>query len=389
MWSIRLAQRAAVAAPPPPTTTTARKRVGGSVGLHHRRGAVASIAAVVQGDRRQPAAQRRAMSSSSSSSSSSPDAAGRVDSSSPSSSAAGSPKARHHHHPKNNEQRGEDDALSRAYRGSNFPDFIEHWNRGVFEKVGYALGAATSVLAVAPPLLLGGLEATTAASFAPALLAGGMTAAYWKVGLDDVSQTGHSIRRNYPVIGNMRYILETIRPEIRQYMVESDSDGRPLDRLSRSLAYQRSKAVDDTLPFGTRRDVYGTRYEWACHSMFPRPPPAEDVCDDGDDANDVGNWRGSFRRRTVIGTPEFGTTKPYSASLLNVSAMSYGAIGDNAILALSSGARMGRFYHVSAFAERGIPSSLRPPCLLFSCAFSRPYPIFLLRLTSRLRLYIA
>ena len=138
----------------------------------------------------------------------------------------------------------------------------------------------------------------------------------------------------------MLYILNEnkIRPEIRQYLVENDLEGKPFDRLRRSLIYQRAKNVDDTLAFGTRRDVYASHYEWACHSMFPKPPvPTED-------------WQSELspnpRRRSWIGTSEFGTTKPYSASILNISAMSYGAISDNAILALSGGAKMGHFYHV-------------------------------------------
>ena len=184
------------------------------------------------------------------------------------------------------------------------------------------------------------------------MFAFGLTSAYWKIGTDDVDQVHHAIRRNYPVLGNVRYALEVLRPEIRQYFVESDVDGRPLDRMGRSLVYRRSKGVDDTMPFGTRLDVYGVGYEWACHSMFPRPPVAhdddDDDCDHEDDDFDIGGRTRGRNRTTVIGTPEYGTSKPYAASLLNVSAMSYGAIGDNAILALSTGANMGRFYHVSS-----------------------------------------
>lgn len=121
--------------------------------------------------------------------------------------------------------------------------------------------------------------------------------------------------------------MTQIRPEMRQYIVESDTDGRPFDRLHRSQIYQRAKNVDDTLPFGTRRDVYNSRYEWACHSMWPVKLTSEEA------------------KRYVIGTAEYGTTKPYSASVLNISAMSYGAISDHAILALSKGAKFGSFYH--------------------------------------------
>lgn len=118
-----------------------------------------------------------------------------------------------------------------------------------------------------------------------------------------------------------------IRPEIYQYFIESDSSGAPYDRLHRAQIYQRAKNVDDTVPFGTRRNVYGINHEWACHSMWPK-----EITEDA-------------AKRHTIGTSEYGTTKPYSASVLNVSAMSYGAISDNAILALNQGAKLGGFYH--------------------------------------------
>lgn len=129
-----------------------------------------------------------------------------------------------------------------------------------------------------------------------------------------------------------------LRPEIRQYLVEDDLEGKPFDRMRRSLIYQRAKNVDDTLAFGTRRDVYAPHHEWACHSMFPKPPvPVDDS---------ISELSARPNRRVWIGTPDFGTTRPYSASIFNISAMSYGAISDNAILALSTGAKMGHFYHV-------------------------------------------
>lgn len=109
--------------------------------------------------------------------------------------------------------------------------------------------------------------------------------------------------------------------------MESDAEGRPFDRLHRNQIYQRAKNVDDTMPYGTRRDVYGVHHEWACHSMWPVEIESEQA------------------KRFTIGTAEYGTTKPYSASVLNVSAMSYGAISDNAILALNTGARHGNFFH--------------------------------------------
>jgi len=113
---------------------------------------------------------------------------------------------------------------------------------------------------------------------------------------------------------------------VHGYASESDDDGRPFDRMHRSQIYQRAKNVDDTMPFGTRRNVYQERHEWACHSMFPVDVNVE-------------------QQRCRVGTAEFGTTKPYDCSPLNISGMSYGAISDNAILALNQGAKYGGFYH--------------------------------------------
>lgn len=141
-----------------------------------------------------------------------------------------------------------------------------------------------------------------------------------------MQQTSHSVRRNYPVIGNLRYILETIRPELRQYFVESDKDGAPFDRLHRAQVYQRSKNVNDTIAFGTRLNLYDINSTWACHSMWPQNIAPESA-------------------RHTIGSAEWGCKKPYSSSILNVSAMSYGAISENAILALNQGAKFGNFSH--------------------------------------------
>jgi glutamate synthase domain-containing protein 2 len=118
-----------------------------------------------------------------------------------------------------------------------------------------------------------------------------------------------------------------IRPELRQYIVEADNEGKPYNRLQRTQIYQRAKHVDDTMPFGTRRNVYEVHHEWACHSLWPETAVPMEQC------------------RYTIGTSDYGTTKPYSASIFNVSAMSYGAISDNAILALNQGAKYGNFYH--------------------------------------------
>lgn len=208
----------------------------------------------------------------------------------------------------------------------SFPDFIEFWDRNSFRKVGYGLIAGTSALGTTTVFLY---DPAAVSTFLPAstLLSTLLTAIYWRVGLQDIQQRSHAVRRNYPVLGNMRYILETLRPELRQYIVESDSDGAPFDRNRRALVYQRAKSVTDTIPFGTRRNVYATHHEWACHSLYPTQITSPEA------------------KRVWVGTADFGTTQPYSASALNVSAMSYGAISANAILALSRGAQLGGFYH--------------------------------------------
>lgn len=144
------------------------------------------------------------------------------------------------------------------------------------------------------------------------------------VGLHDYFQTQHSILRNFPVLGHFRYLFELIRPEIYQYFVESDTDGVPFDRDQRSLIYQRAKDVRDTVPFGTKEDVYQTGYEWVNHSMAPVHHVPEDM-------------------RVMIGGKH--CDQPYSASLLNISAMSYGSLSKNAVLALSKGAKLGNFAH--------------------------------------------
>ena len=144
------------------------------------------------------------------------------------------------------------------------------------------------------------------------------------LGWYDMLQRDHSILRNFPVLGHFRFLFELIRPEIYQYFVESDTDGVPFDRDTRSLVYQRAKDVRDTVPFGTKEDVYQVGYEWVNHSMAPVHNAPEDM-------------------RVTIGGPD--CTQPYSASLLNISAMSYGALSKNAILALSGGAKKGNFAH--------------------------------------------
>jgi len=144
------------------------------------------------------------------------------------------------------------------------------------------------------------------------------------VGLHDVSQTKHTILRNFPVIGHGRYWMEKIRPEIQQYFVESNIDARPIEREMRAIVYQRAKGELETKPFGTERDLYRVGYEWAAHAL-----------------SEVG--RLDKEPRVTIGSPQ--CVKPYSASLLNISAMSYGALSPAAIRALNRGAKKGCFYH--------------------------------------------
>ena len=144
------------------------------------------------------------------------------------------------------------------------------------------------------------------------------------VGLMDMTQTRHSVLRNFPVVGHMRYFLELISPEIRQYFIESDTSGTPFNRQERSVVYERAKNVRDTVPFGTVRDVYATGYEWVNHSLSPKHLDLDEV-------------------RVQVGGKD--CTKPYSASLLNISAMSYGALSENAVIALNKGAKMGHFAH--------------------------------------------
>ncbi len=144
------------------------------------------------------------------------------------------------------------------------------------------------------------------------------------LGFRDLTQRSHSILRNYPILAHIRFLLEKIRPEIRQYFLESEMDGAPFSRKKRSIVYQRAKGQLDKLPFGTQLDVYSQAFEWVHHSIAPAEPARE-----------------SFRV-TIGGTQ---CTQPYSASVFNISAMSFGALSANAITALNRGARLGRFAH--------------------------------------------
>lgn len=144
------------------------------------------------------------------------------------------------------------------------------------------------------------------------------------LGVHDLRQTRHSILRNYPIAAHLRFLLEDMRPEMRQYFLESDTDGVPFDRNTRAIVYQRAKGQLDKRPLGTELNVYGESFEWINHSLAPKDHATEPF-------------------RVVIGGDS--CKQPYSASVLNISAMSFGALSANAIRALNKGARMGGFAH--------------------------------------------
>lgn len=143
------------------------------------------------------------------------------------------------------------------------------------------------------------------------------------IGLRDTQQESRSLLRNYPVTGHIRFMLEAFRPELRQYFLESDTEAAPFSRQQRSLVYQRAKGESDKRPFGTQQDLTRIGYEWINHSLTPTQLPSHDF-------------------RIVIGGER---AKPYSASIFNISAMSFGALSANAILALNAGAKRGNFAH--------------------------------------------
>ncbi|AWM14072.1 FMN-binding glutamate synthase family protein [Flavobacterium sediminis] len=146
------------------------------------------------------------------------------------------------------------------------------------------------------------------------------------MGLYDMYQSKHTIRNNFPLLGRVRYLLEEIGPEMRQYFIETDTAGKPFNRLERGMIYQRSKSVSANKPFGTQLDVYNVGYEWINHSMnaLPFNKLAENP-------------------RVKIGSSQ--CSQPYFASMFNISAMSYGSLSKNAVQALNAGAKAGDFYH--------------------------------------------
>jgi glutamate synthase domain-containing protein 2 len=144
------------------------------------------------------------------------------------------------------------------------------------------------------------------------------------LGINDVLQKSHAVLRNYPISAHIRFLLEEIRPEMRQYFFESEKDGKPFSRDMRAVVYQRAKMVLDKRPFGTQEDIYAAGYEWMHHSVAPKPLPNDQF-------------------RVTIGGPD--CAKPYSASVFNISAMSFGALSPNAVRALNAGAKKGNFAH--------------------------------------------
>ncbi|MCI4679773.1 FMN-binding glutamate synthase family protein [Rhodoblastus acidophilus] len=154
----------------------------------------------------------------------------------------------------------------------------------------------------------------------PLVIFGGLTT----VGVGDVLQKRHSVLRNYPILAHLRFIIEEIRPEIRQYLFESETDGAPFSRDRRAVVYQRAKMQLDKRPFGTQLAVYADGFEWMLHSLNPKPVATAPF-------------------RIDIGGPH--CKQPYSASVLNISAMSFGSLSANAIRALNGGAKLGNFAH--------------------------------------------
>ena len=146
------------------------------------------------------------------------------------------------------------------------------------------------------------------------------------IGVHDIFQQKQSIKRNFPVVGRLRYLFEKIRPEIYQYFIESDTDGTPINRNDRAVVYQRAKQQIDTTPFGTQLNVYADGYEWMSHSLKP-----------------IDFHKMDHHPKVLFGDGR--CSQPYNMSVLNVSAMSFGSLSQNAIEALNGGAKIGGFAH--------------------------------------------
>jgi glutamate synthase domain-containing protein 2 len=152
----------------------------------------------------------------------------------------------------------------------------------------------------------------------------GLSAIIVFIGAQDMLQTKHTLWRNFPVLGRLRWLMEALRPKIYQYFVESDTDGRPINRLNRNIIYQRAKKQLDTMPYGTQMDVYSEGYEWMTHSIAPRD-----------------FFKMNQDPRILVGNKD--CRQPYNASILNISAMSFGSLSSAAVEALNGGARIGGF----------------------------------------------
>ena len=192
---------------------------------------------------------------------------------------------------------------------SRVPDFLDKWNRRTF----YIL--TLFFLAV-----VGGLTVL----WWPAAFFGIPVFMLAMIGIRDIRQSRHAILRNFPLLGHFRFFAESIRPELRQYFVESDWEENPFSREMRSVVYQRAKNVLDTVPFGTKRLVESVGYEWIAHSLEPKHPGRESA-------------------HVIIGKER--CAHPYKSSMFNVSAMSFGSLSYKAILSLNRGAAMGGFSH--------------------------------------------
>jgi glutamate synthase domain-containing protein 2 len=179
----------------------------------------------------------------------------------------------------------------------------------------FALACVLTALVVVLAILTGAVAWVVVAVVLAAVVA---------LGVHDLAQHRHSILRNYPLLGHMRFLLEKVRPELQQYFVERNFDGRPYDRDTRTSIYERAKGVKDEQAYGTERDVAEPGYEWLLHSAHPVPEPDEPP-------------------RVRVGGPD--CTQPYDMALLNVSAMSFGALSGAALTALNRGAAKGGFAH--------------------------------------------
>lgn len=181
----------------------------------------------------------------------------------------------------------------------------------------YALLLASAVLAL-------GLTAPAVTVSPWWWLPAGIAWALTAVGAYDLLQRRHSVLRNYPLLGHLRFLLERLRPEFQQYFIERDYDGRPFNRDVRSIVYERAKGIAAEEAFGTELDVYEPGHEFLVHSIVPVPEPETPP--------------------TVrVGGPD--CTRPYEMALLNVSAMSFGSLSSHAVLALNHGAALGGFAH--------------------------------------------